>query len=339
MVLLLLKITCRSCVGERTVLTVLTGWDKVKVQPLGEKIKWPQAHLSGGEATLSSEGHLSDGEAALSPEGHLSGGEAALSPEGHSSGGEAVLSPEGHSSGGEAALSPEGHSSGGEAVLSPEGHSSGGEAVLSPEGHSSDSEAASSLEQDHPDDRCFFNSLWHTARPLLIIKTNLLYDAALMPHIGVEAPLGERFSIGAEFMRGWWIRRDWSFCWQLAAVALEGRYWFSPLMTRHRTGGWFAGILVQAGFYDFQFNPTAGVQGEFVTAGFSGGYFCPLGGAWSLEFSLGLGCLITDYRRYTVASTHNGHELVATAPAKRLIGASYPVKAGISLQWTINHRK
>jgi hypothetical protein len=155
----------------------------------------------------------------------------------------------------------------------------------------------------------------------------------------VEAPLGEHFSLGAEFMYGWWLRRNWSFCWQLEAAALEGRYWFRPLMTRHRTGGWFAGLFVQAGFYDFQLERTAGVQGEFVLAGLSGGYLLPLGGAWSLEFSLGLGYLVTDYRRYTVAPTYDGHELVATAPAMRLSGAPYPLKAGISLQWTINHRK
>ena len=213
------------------------------------------------------------------------------------------------------------------------------EKIKWPQGHSSDGEATSSPEQDLPDDCCFFNSLRSPARPLLIIKTNLLYDAALTPHIGVEAPLGERFSIGAEFMRGWWLKRDWSFCWQLEAAALEGRYWFSPLMERHRSGGWFAGISVQAGLYDFQLKPAAGVQGEFVAAGFSGGYLCPLGGHWSLEFSLGLGCLVTDYRRYTVAPTHDGHELVATAPAKRLIGTPYPIKAGISLQWTINHKR
>jgi hypothetical protein len=176
-------------------------------------------------------------------------------------------------------------------------------------------------------------------RPLFTIKTNLLYDLALTPHLGVEVPLGERFSIGAEFMRGWWLRRDWSFCWQLQAAALEGRYWFSPRMERHRSGGWFAGVFVQAGFYDFQFERTAGVQGEFVMAGLSGGYLCPLDDAWSLEFSLGLGYLVTDYRRYTVAPTHDGHELVATMPQTRLTGAPYPLKIGVSLQYTINRKR
>jgi hypothetical protein len=204
-------------------------------------------------------------------------------------------------------------------------------------------ETLSQLFVDHSpvpdeDDYRFVNSLWAPARPLLIIKTNLLYDVALTPHIGVEAPLGEHFSIAGEFMRGWWQQRDWSRCWQLEAVALEGRYWFRPLMERHRRGGWFAGALVQTGFYDFQFNSAAGVQGEMFMAGVTGGYLCPLGAHWSLEFTLGLGYLHTNYRRYNVAPTHDGHELVATAPPMRL-QAFYPLKAGVSLQWTVNRSK
>jgi hypothetical protein len=176
-------------------------------------------------------------------------------------------------------------------------------------------------------------------RPLVIIKTNLLYDVALTPHLGVEVPIGERFSVSAEFMRGWWLKRDNSFCWQLEAAALEGRYWFSPLMERHRHGGWFAGIAVQAGFYDFQLHHTRGAQGEVWMAGVTGGYLCPLSSYWSLEFTLGIGCLRTNYRRYNLMPTHNGYELVASAPSTRLTGVLYPLKAGISIQWAIRSKK
>jgi hypothetical protein len=173
----------------------------------------------------------------------------------------------------------------------------------------------------------------------LTVKTNLLYDVALTPNIGVEVPIGERFSVGAEFMRGWWLKRDWSFCWQVEAVSLEGRYWFTPLMERHLRGGWFVGAFAQAGFYDFQLNSSSGLQGEALAAGVTGGYLCPLGGAWSLEFSLGIGYLLTDYHRYTVEPTRDGHELVSAAPPMRLHGVLYPIKAGISLQWTIKTRR
>jgi hypothetical protein len=189
-------------------------------------------------------------------------------------------------------------------------------------------------------ERAHLDNPWvRWSRPLVIIKTNLLYDVALTPHLGVEVPLGERFSIGAEFMRGWWLKRDWSACWQLEAAALEGRYWFRNCTERHLLGGWFAGVFAQAGFYDFQLNTSSGIQGECLMAGLSGGYVCPLGGNWSIAFSLGVGYLLTDYRRYTVAPTHDGYELVASAPAMRFRGLPYPIKAGISLQWAITRGK
>jgi hypothetical protein len=178
-----------------------------------------------------------------------------------------------------------------------------------------------------------------SGRPLLTLKTNLLYDLTMTPHIGIEVPIGERFSVGAEFMRGWWLRPDWSFCWQLEAATLEGRYWFAPLMERYERGGWFAGTFVQAGFYDLQFHSNRGVQGEAFMAGLSGGYLYPRGDSWSLEFSFGAGYLCTGYSRYSVAPTHNGHQLVKSAQPMRLTGYLYPLKAGISVQWTIQSSK
>jgi hypothetical protein len=200
--------------------------------------------------------------------------------------------------------------------------------------------SSTSVVETSSDDCCLFaNSLRETSLPLVIIKTNLLYDVALTPHLGVEVPIGERFSVVAEFMRGWWLKRDWSFCWQLEAAALEGRYWFANRIARHLHGGWFAGVFAQGAFYDLQLRSTSGVQGESMMAGVSGGYLYPLWSGLSLEFSLGVGYLRTNYRSYTVVPTRDGHELVKSAPAMRLRGAPYPLKAGISLQWAIGTSK
>jgi hypothetical protein len=184
----------------------------------------------------------------------------------------------------------------------------------------------------------FTGNLRGVLMPVVLIKTNLLYDMALTPNLGVEVPIGDRYSVEAGFMRGWWLARNWSFCWQLEAASLEGRYWFNPREERWRYGGWFAGVFAQAGFYDFQLDTYNGLQGEFLMAGGSGGYMRQLGGAWSLEFSLGLGFLVTEYRRYVVVPLRERHALASSGPPIRLIGLPYPLKAGISLQWAINGR-
>ena len=43
------------------------------------------------------------------------------------------------------------------------------------------------------------------------MKTNMLYDALLVPNIGVEFYLGKDWSVGANWMYAWWKtdRRHW----------------------------------------------------------------------------------------------------------------------------------
>ena len=42
-------------------------------------------------------------------------------------------------------------------------------------------------------------------RPLFALKTNLLFDVAMMPNIEIEVPIGKRWSINGEYMFPWWL--------------------------------------------------------------------------------------------------------------------------------------
>lgn len=43
-----------------------------------------------------------------------------------------------------------------------------------------------------------------STKPLYLnVKTNMLYDALLIPNIGLEVDLGKRWSIAANWMYGW----------------------------------------------------------------------------------------------------------------------------------------
>ncbi|MDR1341920.1 MAG: DUF3575 domain-containing protein [Prevotellaceae bacterium] len=186
------------------------------------------------------------------------------------------------------------------------------------------------------DPRISFLTRQRVYRPVATIKTNLLYNMALTPNVGVEVPIGERWSVGADFMRGWWLKRDWSFCWQVQSAGVEGRFWLSDRTGLRRQGGWFIGAFVLAGFYDFQLKSARGVQGEHtVVPGLSGGYVHPLYKGWGLELTLGAGYLTNSYRRYTVEDTHDGHELVRLGAPMRFVGV-VPCKVGVSLQWTFS---
>lgn len=171
-------------------------------------------------------------------------------------------------------------------------------------------------------------------KPLFALKTNLLYDLALTPNLELEVPIGRRWSVNAEFQRGWWLRRDNTFCWQIEAAGLEGRYWFGNRENRAVLTGWFAGVFTAGGFYDFQLKRNNGYQGEFyIMTGLSGGYATPIARNLNLEFSLGVGYIVTDYRHYCVIDD----ELIKQGSAMRF-SSFVPAKAKVSLVWMINRK-
>lgn len=56
------------------------------------------------------------------------------------------------------------------------------------------------------------------------LKTNVLYDAALSPNIGVEVGLSKKFSLEVSGQGNFWTVNDHK--WKHWLVQPEARYWF-----------------------------------------------------------------------------------------------------------------
>jgi len=175
-------------------------------------------------------------------------------------------------------------------------------------------------------------------RPLFSLKSNLLYDLALTPNIEVEVPVGKRWSVHGEFQHGWWLKSDDSFCWQLEAAGLEGRYWLGDRSGRGVLTGWFVGLFAGAGVYDFQLKKDRGYQGDFyISAGVSAGYAVQFGSSpWGMEFSAGAGYLTTDYTPHT-PNPYVQHELLRDGADQRFRGI-LPLKAKVSLIYLFSRK-
>jgi hypothetical protein len=174
-------------------------------------------------------------------------------------------------------------------------------------------------------------------RPLFASKTNLLYDLALTPNLAFEVPLGLRWSVSGEFLNGWWLNHSDTFCWELASLGLEGRYWFGDRANRRVLTGWFVGAFASSGSYDFQLRRDYGYQGKYIAAGLSAGYAFQFGSSpWSMEFSAGAGFLSSRYTPYTPDRSVS-HELWRTGPDMRYTGF-IPLKAGISLVYMFSRK-
>lgn len=112
-------------------------------------------------------------------------------------------------------------------------------------------------------------------KPAVAISSNLLYDAAITPDIGVEVSLSPKISVAVEGIYAWWSRGKDHRYWRIRGAWLDASWWFGqsslPLLTGHH-----AGIYASIHDFDFEFGHKGWQsQGPVKGAGLTYGYsFC-----------------------------------------------------------------
>lgn len=176
-------------------------------------------------------------------------------------------------------------------------------------------------------------------RLFFALKTNLLFDAALMPNVEIEVPIGStnRWSVNGEYMFPWWLFDGDKYSLQILMGGLEGRYWLGSRenrMNREVLTGHFLGLYAGGGKYDLQWQSN-GYQGEFfIAAGISYGWATRIARNLHLEFNIGIGLLRTDYRHYHARDNYK--TLLWQENGKYTWFG--PTKAKISLVWLLNRK-
>ncbi len=185
-------------------------------------------------------------------------------------------------------------------------------------------------------------------KPLLALKSNLLYDVVTAINIELEVPIGDRWSVAAEWIFPWWSscgkpNGDWQNdskrnTFQLLQGNIEGKYWFGDRSDRLVMTGWYGGLYGGSGRYDLE-RKSDGNQGEFYVVGLSGGYAHTINkcGSLRMEYSLGLGYMQTNYDKY---GEHLGiddrwHTIRRESGRQSWFG---PTKAKVSLVWMLNRK-
>ena len=179
--------------------------------------------------------------------------------------------------------------------------------------------------------------LWDYLTPFAI-KTNLLYDASSAINIGIEAPIGDHWSVAADWVAPWWSSYDKQIYIQMMLGSIEGRYWFGNREDKLQLTGWFAGASLAGGLYDFMFDPIKGIQGEFQAYSAVGGYAHPIdkSGNLRMEYSLGLGYMRTQYVKYWWDGFD--YTLIAPSPQTWLTNWFGPTKVQVSLVYMLKLR-
>jgi hypothetical protein len=165
------------------------------------------------------------------------------------------------------------------------------------------------------------------------VRTNVLYDAFLLPTLGVEWRVNRDLSVKLDGSLSWWggnhgkVQKMWF-------VSPEVRWY---LLAKKR---FYAGVSGSYGEYNIHkymlgsiVSKSTGYQGKLWNAGLTVGYQLCLSRDFSIDFNLGLGYTRSEYDSFGMT---DGVRLYKERNrAKNLWG---PTQAGISLVWTLGSK-
>lgn len=174
--------------------------------------------------------------------------------------------------------------------------------------------------------------------PFLFVKSNVAYDLLSFINMAVEVPLGKKWSVEAAYINPWWhsMRRHKTI--QMRYLAVTPRYYFGRQSADYAS--FFTGLSAGWGQYDLQVT-RHGVQGELWHVSPVFGYAHHLGRHWKMEYSIAVGYLQTEYRKYTqVSETPYGDIKVHDYPwVSHTFRGILPTSVNVSMIYTLHWGK
>ncbi len=163
----------------------------------------------------------------------------------------------------------------------------------------------------------------------MALKTNLLYDAALIPNIGIEFYLKNGWSIEGNWMYAWWKNDNRHNYWRTYGGELGVRKYFGRRAETKPLTGHHLGLYGQMLTYDFELGGTGYQSKLSYGVGVEYGYSLPIGRRLNLDFGIGIGYLGGEYKKYDPIDEHY---VWKQTRQRHWFG---PTKAEISLVWLI----
>ncbi len=161
------------------------------------------------------------------------------------------------------------------------------------------------------------------------LKSNLLYDALLIPNLSLEASIGSGWTLGAGGMLAWWSKDAKHRYWRIYGGDLEIRKYFGTLSKSKPLQGHHLGIYGDFLTYDFEFGAKGYQSKATYAAGIKYGYSHPIANRLNLDFALGIGYLHSNYKTYV---PRDGCYVYQETKKQKWLG---PTQAEISLVWLL----
>lgn len=161
------------------------------------------------------------------------------------------------------------------------------------------------------------------------LKSNLLYDALLVPNLSLEASIGSGWTLGAGGMFAWWSKDAKHRYWRIYGGDLEIRKYFGTLSKSKPLQGHHLGIYGDFLTYDFEFGAKGYQSKATYAADIKYGYSHPIANRLNLDFALGIGYLHSNYKTYV---PRDGCYVYQETKKQKWLG---PTQAEISLVWLL----
>lgn len=173
------------------------------------------------------------------------------------------------------------------------------------------------------------------AKPYCVaVRTNVLYDAMLLPTLGVEWRINRNVGVKLDGSLAWWggssdkVQKMW-------LLNPEVR-WYLLRDKRFYVGA--SGNYGQYNIYNYPIgsivSKDTGYQGSMWGAGMTVGYQLYLSRGFSVDFNLGLGYTRSEYDSFTMIDGVRVYK-----DRNRTKNFWGPTQAGISLVWTIGGKR
>lgn len=161
-------------------------------------------------------------------------------------------------------------------------------------------------------------------RPVVGVKTNLAYWAAVAANLEVEFYFAKRWSAAVEGVYTSWDMNLYKKHYAVNEISPEVRYWTGRKAGQYR--GFYIGVYGHMGQFDYMFaNQATGNTGDYYGGGISLGAYLPFTRHFGMELGLRGGFVHADYDRYYYDAPHYMHQ------CSRSINYFGPTGAKVSL--------
>lgn len=162
-------------------------------------------------------------------------------------------------------------------------------------------------------------------------KTNLLYDVALVPNVGLEFYLGKGWSIGGNWMYAWWCKDSKHRYWRIYGGELDIRKYFGRKAAEKPLQGHHLGVYAQGLTFDFETGGKGYLSDFSYGFGLEYGYSLPVAKRLNIDFGISVGY---DGGKYKVYEPEDDCYVYKETKQRHWFG---PTRAEISLVWLLGH--